>query len=99
VTSAEIVQYLNAVAGASNRVIVGDAGQSERGRNIRYAIVGNPANVTPGGLQQVQQDIAAIRDPSTPRDTVATLAANTPMFLWVVGNLHGGEESGADASL
>lgn len=98
-TSAEIVQYVNAVGSASDRVIVGNAGQSERGRNIRYAIVGSPGNVTPAGLQQVQQDIATIRDPSTPQATVDALASTTPAFLWTVGNLHGGEESGADASL
>ncbi len=99
VTYDEIVTYVDVVGAASNRVIVGNAGTSHRGRDIRYAIVGRAASVSPGGLLQVQQDIAAIRDPSTPQDTVDALASSTPMFLWIVGNLHGGEESGADASL
>ncbi len=99
VSSDEIVTYVNAVAGASNRVIAGTAGQSQRGRPIRYAIVGLPANVTPGGLSQIQADVEAIRDPSTPQGTVNSLATSTPGIIWIASNLHGGEESGADASL
>ena len=99
VTSDEIITYVNAVAGASNRVIAGTLGRSQRDRIIRYAIVGDPANVTPGGLAQVQADVEAIRDPSTAQATVNSLATSTPGFIWIVGNLHGGEESGADASL
>jgi hypothetical protein len=95
----EIVTYLNTVGPASNRVVVGDAGASELGRGVRYAIVGNPANVTGGGLSAIQQAMAQLRDPSTPHATVDTLATSTPAILWVVGNLHGGEESGGDASL
>ena len=95
----EIVTYLNTVGPASNRVVVGDAGASELGRGVRYAIVGNPANVTGGGLSAIQQAMAQLRDPSTPQATVDTLATSTPAILWIVGNLHGGEESGGDASL
>lgn len=98
-TSDEIITYLNAVGAASNRVIVGTLGHSQRGRPIRYAIVGDPANVSPAGLQQVQDDVAAISDPATPQATVDTLTVTTPAFLWVAANIHGGEESGADASL
>jgi hypothetical protein len=98
-TSAEIVAYVDAVGAASNRVVVGTLGQSQRGRPIRYAIIGKPAHVTPAGLQQVQQNIDAIRDPTTPQATVDTLTATTPAFLWIAANIHGGEESGSDASL
>jgi len=95
----ELVTYLDTVGLASNRVVLGNAGTSELGRGVRYAIVGNPANVTGGGLAAVQQAMAQLRDPSTPAATVDALADSTPAILWVVGNLHGGEESGGDASL
>ncbi len=98
-TSAEIIEYLDAVGAASNRVIVGTLGHSQRGRSIRYAIVGNPGNVTAPGLVQIRQDVAKIRDPGTPQSTVDALASSTPAFLWVAANIHGGEESGSDASL
>ncbi|HEY6567675.1 MAG TPA: M14 family zinc carboxypeptidase [Actinomycetota bacterium] len=99
VTFDEIVTYVDAVGAASNRVTVGTLGQSHRGRDIRYAIVGDPSNVTPAGLSQVQADVEAIRDPSTPQATVNSLASTTPAFIWIAANLHGGEESGADAAL
>lgn len=95
----ELVTYLNTVGPASNRVVVGNAGTSELGRGVRYAIVGDPANVTAGGLVAIQQAMAQLRDPSTPQATVDALAVSTSAILWVVGNLHGGEESGGDASL
>ena len=46
-TSGEIVTYVDAVGASSDRVIVGTMGASHRGRPMRYAIVGLPANVTP----------------------------------------------------
>ena len=98
-TADEINTYLDAVGGASNRVRVRTLGDSVRGRPIRYALVGDPANVTNQGLAQIQADTATIRDPATPQTTVDALASTTPVILWIAGNLHGGEESGADASL
>ena len=98
-TADEINTYLDAVGSASNRVRVRTLGTSVRGRPIRYALVGDPANVTNQGLAQIQADTATIRDPATPQTTVDGLASTTPVILWIAGNLHGGEESGADASL
>ena len=41
-----------------------------------------------------------LRDPRRPRaQAAATRRAATPAILWVAGNVHGGEESGTDASL
>jgi hypothetical protein len=96
-TADEINTYLDAVGAASNRVRVRTLGDSVRGRPIRYALIGDPANVTNQGLAQIQADTATIRDPSTPQATVDGLASTTPVILWIAGNLHGGEESGADA--
>ena len=99
VTVDEAWTYLDAVDGASDKVGSGTYATSVRGRPLRYAVVGNPKNVTPKGLEGIRQNILAIRDPSTPDDQVADLAATTPAFLYVAGNVHGTEESGADASL
>ena len=38
-------------------------------------------------------------DPATPAAEAAALAASRPAILWIAGNVHGGEESGTDASL
>jgi len=99
VTTADSDTFLDAVDAASDRVTSGIAATSVEGRPLRYAIVGDPANATPEGLAAVQAKTAELRDPDTTRTRAAELAAQTPVILWVAGNVHGGEESGTDASL
>lgn len=99
VTTDEAWTYLDAVDAASDRVMSGTYATSVRGRPLRYAVVGNPENVDPNGLEAIRQAVLTIRDPATPADQVANLAAATPAILYIAGNVHGTEESGADASL
>lgn len=99
VTTAESDAVLDAIAGASDRVVVDTLATSVQGRPIRYAVVGSPEHVTPAGLEAVRQAHLRIRDPRTSRGEVAELAGSTPVFLWVGGTIHGNEESGADAAL
>ena len=61
--------------------------------------MGKPQNVTPSGLEKVRQANLRIRDPRTPAHVVSRLAASTPAIAWVIANIHGSEESGADMSL
>ena len=99
VTTAESDAYLRAVSAASPRVVDGVLARSVQGRELRYAIVGKPGNMTPQGLAGIRRAAARLRDPSTPPAEAAKLAQATPAILWVAGNVHGGEESGTDASL
>ncbi len=99
VTTAQSDRYLAAVDAASNRVVTGTAAVSQEGRALRYAIVGRQQNVTPAGLAQIRADAAALRDPQTSDATAAAIVNRTPAILWVASNVHGGEESGTDASL
>lgn len=99
VTTAESDTYLQAVADASPRVTDGVLATSHEGRPLRYAVVGRPGNVTERGLAKVRAAAQALRDPSTPRAAAARLADKAPAILWVAGNVHGNEESGADAAL
>ncbi len=99
VTTDQAWTYLDAVDAASDRVVSGVYATSPLGRQLKYAVVGKPENVTPEGLEAIRQAILSIRDPGTPADQVASLAATTPAFLYVAGSVHGTEESGADAAL
>ena len=94
VTVAESDRYLEAVADASDLVSSDSLATSHQGRALRYALVGTPEQV-----EDAQAAAAALRDPTTPVDEAATIAASAPAILWVAGNVHGGEESGTDASL
>jgi hypothetical protein len=97
VTTAESDRYLRAVADASDRVVDGVAATSVQGRALRYAVVGSPANL--GRLPEIRADLARLRDPATSATQAAAIAARTPAILWIAGNVHGNEESGADATL
>jgi hypothetical protein len=99
VSAADADSYVQAVAAASDRVRPARVGQSVQGRPIRYAIVGRPDNVTVGGLEAIRQANLEIRDPNTRRGRADALARTTPAFAWIEANVHGSEESGADAAL
>ncbi len=99
-TTAEIQNYVAAVAGASDRVRTGTLVKSVLGSDLPYAIVSNSANVTDARLKKLVDDIVSLRDPRTLSDAkAAKIAAENPAIVWVAGNVHGGEKSGADASL
>src|SRR5687767_11317772 len=63
VTSAESNAYVDAVDASSNRVVSGTFGSSWQGRQMRYALVGKPDNVSPAGLAAIQEAMDKLRDP------------------------------------
>jgi len=99
VTTAESDRYLLAVDAASPRVTSGVAATSVQGRPLRYAIAGRPERVTSAGLEAVRASAAKLMDPRTSASQAAQIAAANPAILWIAANVHGGEESGTDASL
>jgi Zinc carboxypeptidase len=99
VTAAESVAYVDAVDAASARVVSGTLGTTREGRPIRYALVGSLENVTPEGLERIQEAARTLRDPATSDQQAAEVARRAPAVLWLMGNVHGGEESATDAEL
>jgi hypothetical protein len=99
VTSAESNRYVDAVDAASPRVVSGTLATSWQGRPLRYALVGKPGNVTSQGLATIRADIWRLMDPATPVSVAADIARKTPAILWLMGNVHGGEEAGTDSEL
>jgi Zinc carboxypeptidase len=97
VTVDESNEYLAAVDAASERVATGLAAISVGGREIRYAIVGTEDRLD--DLDAVQAAIATLRNPQAAQADVDAALAVAPVILWVAANVHGGEESGADAAL
>jgi hypothetical protein len=94
VTTAESDRYLQAVDSASAIVTGSVLATSQQDRALRYAVVGTPAQVA-----SAKAAAATLRDPATTPAQAAATAASAPEILWVAGNVHGGEESGTDASL
>ncbi|MGH3341670.1 MAG: M14 family zinc carboxypeptidase, partial [Carbonactinosporaceae bacterium] len=99
VTVEESDRFLHSVADASPRVVSGTLAKSWEGRPLEFAIVGRPGAVTDEGLARTRENAARLRDPSTSAADARRIAQRTPAILWVAGNVHGNEESGADAAL
>ncbi|HEX5203115.1 M14 family zinc carboxypeptidase [Paractinoplanes rhizophilus] len=92
VTNAEIRDYLRAVDKASDRVSTGTLATSVLGQPLDYAVV--------AGKHVDLDEIRGLRDPRTMRpDRARRVAARQPAVVWIAGNVHGGEASGADAAL
>jgi hypothetical protein len=99
VTTAESDAYLQAVSAASPLVTDGVLATSVEGRPLRYAVVGQQQWIRPSALAQIGRDLNRLRDPATPQAQAQQIIRRTPAILWLAGNVHGGEESGTDASL
>ena len=100
VTTEQAYDYMEAVDQASNRVTTGALeAKSWQDRELRWAIVGRPDRLTEAGLADVRSAAQALRNPNTDPAVAAGIAAEKPAILWVASNVHGGEESGTDASL
>ena len=97
VTVDESNDYLLAVDAASERVASGVAATLPSGRVIRYAVVGTEARID--DLPAVQAAMDVLMDPLASAGAVDAAVESAPVILWVAANVHGGEESGADASL
>ncbi|MDG4826197.1 M14 family zinc carboxypeptidase [Asanoa sp. WMMD1127] len=100
VTNDEIRRYVAAVDAASDRVVTGTMTTSVNGQPLPYAIVSDPAHVTKSGLAAIAENIRDLRDPRTMAPSkAARIANNDPAIVYIAGNVHGGETSGADAAL
>jgi hypothetical protein len=99
VTAAEADAYVTAVDAASARVVSGTLGTSWQGRPLRYTLVGRPENVTPQGLADIREAARTLSDPATSDQQAAAVARRAPAVVWLMGNVHGDEESAADAEL
>ncbi|AEV85817.1 carboxypeptidase [Actinoplanes sp. SE50] len=100
VTNAEIRGYLAAVDKASDRVVSGTMGTSVLGQPLDYAIVSSSRHVSRRSLDRIAGQIRELRDPRKLKaEQARRIAAGEPAIVWIAGNVHGGETSGADASL
>ncbi|GII53959.1 deacylase/carboxypeptidase superfamily protein [Planotetraspora thailandica] len=100
VTTGEIRAYVDAVGKASDRVVTGTMAHSVSGQELPYAIVSGKDHMSRGELDDIAEEIRSLRDPRSLRpDKAAHIAKDTPAIVWIAGNVHGGETSGADAAL
>jgi Zinc carboxypeptidase len=100
VTTDQAYAYMDAVDRSSERVITGSLERrSWQGRELRWAIVGHGDRLRDRELKDIAEAAQTLRDPGTSRTRAESIARRYPAILWVASNVHGGEESGTDASL
>jgi hypothetical protein len=94
----DTTRVLTAIGRVSPRVTVGDAGRSDQGRPLAYAIVGDPASLDPERRATIERRVRSIRAGDVGR-AAAARAARGPAIVWLGGGVHANEPSGTTALL
>ncbi len=87
--------YFNAVAAASDRVVVEVHARSYEGRNLLHAIVTSPENH--GKLEQIRENNLRLSD--DPENVTDDEIDSMPAVLYQGYSVHGNEASGTEAAL
>ncbi len=95
----EFNEYLETLDADTDRVVTAEAATSVDGKSIRYAIVGREDRMDTDSLTAIRANLQVLRNPSSSGPALQAALDDTPAVLWVAGNVHGGEESGADAAM
>ena len=95
----EFNEYLATLDADTDRVVTAEAATSVDGKSIRYAIVGREDRMDADSLAAIRANLQVLRNPSSSGPALQAALDDTPAVLWVAGNVHGGEESGADAAM
>ncbi len=91
----EVVTYFQAVAAASDRVVLGTHGRTYEGRPLIHAFITSPANHA--RLEDIRRaNVRLSEEPTAVRD--ADLAAQ-PAVVYMGYSIHGNEASGTEAGL
>ncbi len=86
----KLVEYMKAVANASDRVNLEVAGYTYEQRPILLLTITNPENLSK--IEDIRKEHLAIK-------TSTTDIANKPVVVWLGHSIHGNEASGSNASL
>jgi hypothetical protein len=90
-------RYFEAVAGASNRVELVDAGPSTDGRRMIAAVVSSPENIA--RLEEIRANALRLADPRTLDEAAAmALAARQPVIVAVGMSIHATEIGATQAA-
>ena len=90
----QLVQYMRAVAGASDRVTLHKFGETYEDRDLVYLTITSPSNHN--NIDQIRKEHVALTDP-TKSDELNT--SEMPIVLYMGYSIHGDESSGSNASM
>ena len=90
----QLVQYMRAVAGASDRITLHKFGETYEDRNLVYLTITSPSNHN--NIDQIRKEHVALTNPDK-SDELNT--AEMPIVLYMGYSIHGDESSGSNASM
>ena len=96
---ADMRQYFEALEQAApDRIKLFNYATSWEGRQLIYAAIGKPANIT--SLENIASDTQALADPrQTNKDSAKNIIENLPTSVWLQYAVHGNEISTTDAAM
>lgn len=90
----QLVQYMRAVAEASDRVTLTEFGETYEDRTLLYLTITSPENQ--GNIEQIRKNHVALTDPSQSENLNTE---GMPIVLYMGYSIHGNEPSGSNSSL
>lgn len=94
----ELERYYQTLAAASDRVHLEPYGKSVEGRTLYLVIISSPENLA--RLDAIRAAVERLSDPrQTSPEEAQTLAATTPVVVWLSYNVHGNEAVSSEAAL
>lgn len=95
---AHILQYLDALDAASDRVSRIDYGTTAEGRALRLYVVSSPQNLAE--LEELRRRNLRLADPGNlPQKLLEDLRRTQPAMVWLAFGVHGNESSSSEAAL
>ncbi|HUR37169.1 MAG TPA: M14 family zinc carboxypeptidase, partial [Terriglobales bacterium] len=93
-----LVSYYQALAAASPRVKITPYGKTAEGRPLNLVIISSPENIV--RMVAIKDTVARLNDPrKTTQADADSIAASTPVILFLSYGVHGNEASSAEAAM
>ena len=94
---ADVVDYLETIAAASDRVEMQQYGRSHENRTLHYLVISSPANLD--RLDEIRERNLELADPDTSDARARTIIQSNPAIVWFSYNVHGNEASSSEAAM
>ncbi|HXE75730.1 MAG TPA: M14 family metallopeptidase [Candidatus Xenobia bacterium] len=95
---ADLERFYKTLAASSERLRLEPYGKSVEGRTLYLLIVSTPENLA--RLEAIRAATAKLADPrATPPAEAQSLAASTPVVVWLSYNVHGNEAVSSEAAM
>lgn len=90
----QLLRYMRAVAGASDRVSIHKFGETYEDRDLVYLMITSPENQQ--NIEQIRKNHLALTNPAQSQNLNT---AEMPLVLYMGYSIHGDEQSGSNAAL